>query len=153
PKRDASRNPFYQVLFSIGPPPVKAQDLGWELEQFGIDTGATKCDLYFALDENSDGMTGRFQYSSDLFDRLTIRRMVGHWLTLLESMVREPGARLCDLIVMSPAETRDLVDERNARARVIPDLTIHELIERQVKLAPDVVAVEAAGVHLTYREL
>ena len=90
PKRDASRNPFYQVMFSIGPPPPKTNDSGWDVEQLGIDTGAAKCDLYFALDECINGMTGRLHYSSDLFDQETVRRLAGHWLALLESVVREP---------------------------------------------------------------
>jgi amino acid adenylation domain-containing protein len=153
PKREASYNPFYQVLFSIDPPPQSDRHPGWELEQLGIDTGATKCDLFVALDECENGMTGRFHYSSDLFDQRTVRRMISHWLTLLESVVREPGARLRDLTVTTPAETRKLIHDWNDSARELPNLTIHELIERQVKLTPDAEAVEAAGVRLTYREM
>jgi amino acid adenylation domain-containing protein len=153
PKREASYNPFYQVIFSVDPPPQKRQHAGWELEQLGIDTGASKCDLFVALHECRNGMIGRFQYSSDLFDRRTVRRMTGHWLALLESVVAKPGAKLRDLTVMTPAEMRELTHGRNDTVREIPDLTIHELIERQVELTPDAIAVEAAGVCLSYREL
>ncbi|MGC2211361.1 MAG: amino acid adenylation domain-containing protein [Candidatus Korobacteraceae bacterium] len=153
PKRDASYNPFYQVLFSIDPPPHNAEHSRWELECLGTDTGASKCDLFVELNECGNGMSGRFHYSSDLFDRRTVRRMTGQWLALLESVVSEPGARLRKLTVMTPAETCELLHDRNDTARDLPPLTIHELIERQVELAPDAVAVEAAGVRLTYREL
>ncbi len=152
PKRDASYSPFYQVLFSLDPPPHKI-DSRWEWEPLGTDTGASKCDLFVALNERHNGMIGRFHYSSDLFDPSTVRRMTGHWLALLESVVSNPGARLRDLTVMTPAETCELLHDRNDTARDLPPLTIHELIERQVKLAPDALAVEAAGVRLTYGEL
>ena len=153
PKRSASRNPFYQVMFSIGPPPLKAQYPAWEVEQVGTDPGASKCDLYFMLDESLTGMVGRFNYSSDLFDQGTIRNMVGHWLTLVDSAVRDPGAKLSDLSIMSTAETRVLVHDRNDTAREIPAVTVHELIEKQVAASPESVAVEAGGVCLTYHEL
>ena len=152
PKRDASYSPFYQVLFSLDPPPHKI-DSRWEWEPLGTDTGASKCDLFVALNERHNGMIGRFHYSSDLFDPSTVRRMTGHWLALLESVVSDPGARLRDLTVMTPAESCELLHDRNDTARDLPPLTIHELIERQVKLAPDALAVEAAGVRLTYGEL
>jgi amino acid adenylation domain-containing protein len=153
PKRDASRNPFYQAIFSIGPSPQKDPHSGWEVEQLDIDTGASKCDLFFTLDECSGGMIGRFHFSSDLFDRQTMRRMTGHWLALVQSAVREPAARLCDLTMMTAGERSVLVVDRNDTQRDIPDLTIHQLIERQVERTPNAVAVEAAGVRLTYREL
>jgi amino acid adenylation domain-containing protein len=153
PKRDPSRNPFYQVIFSLSPAPPAAQPFGWDLEQIGIDTGATKSDLYFALDDCSNGMIGRLHYSSDLFEQRSVRRMVGHWLTLLESCAREPTARLCDLAVLTETERRELIDRGSGTAREIPRCAIHQLIERQASSTPNAIAVEAAGARLTYRQL
>jgi amino acid adenylation domain-containing protein len=153
PKRDPGRNPYYQVMFSLGPQPVQVADSGWELEQLGIDTGASKSDLYFALDDCVSGMVGRLHYSYDLFDPLAIRRMVGHWLTLLESTLVDPSSRLGDLALLTEAEKSQLLQQGRGPAREIPRLTIHELIEKQAALTPDAVAVEAAGTRRTYLQM
>ena len=68
PKRDGSRHPLFQVLFSIEPPAPKFPE-GWALTQMDVTVGAAKFDLYLELDQEPDCIIGRFLYASDLFDR------------------------------------------------------------------------------------
>ncbi len=116
-------------------------------------TGLTKLDLYLELDERPEGLIARFVYSSELFDATTIDRMVGHWLTLLQSAVKDPSSRLCDLQMLTPAEDRQLRNTWNETRRAIPETTVHRLIEDQARRSPNAIAVEAGAVRLTYGEV
>lgn len=96
PEPDPARHPLFQVMFVLGtllptPPP------GWKLTRMDIEFGATKFDLYVDLDETTDGITGRFMYSSDLFEAATVARMVEDWQTLLEDMAANPNQPISEL--------------------------------------------------------
>ena len=115
PKRELSAHPLFQVLFSVEPPaPVFAD--GWDLTQMDVTVGASKFDLYLELDERPEGMIGRFLYSTDLFDPQTIRRMIGHWRTILEAVVADPDCLLERLPLLTPDETRQLLTQWNDTA-------------------------------------
>lgn len=152
-KRESARRPFFQVSLSMQPPRVGTADPEWDLTQMDTETGFTKLDLYLEVDERPEGLKAKFIYSTDLFDAPTIVRMAGHWLTLLQSAMDAPGARLCDLAMLSTEEVGQLRDGWNQTHREIPDTTVHELIERQVARTPHSIAVEAGGTRLTYRQL
>ena len=115
PKRDGSRHPLFQVLFSIEPPAPKFPD-GWALTQMDVTVGAAKFDLYLELDQEPDCIIGRFLYASDLFDATTIRHMIGHWETLLQGMLRDPHCALAKLPLLTSAEQQE-IHERNQTTR------------------------------------
>ena len=152
PKRELSAHPLFQVLFSVEPPaPDFAQ--GWDLTQMDVTVGASKFDLYLELDERPEGMIGRFLYSTDLFDPQTIRRMIGHWRTILEAVVADPDCLLERLPLLTPDETRQLLTQWNDTAADVPRATIHQLFEDQAARSPHAAAVECDGKSLTYMEL
>jgi amino acid adenylation domain-containing protein len=152
PKRDSSRHPFFQVLFSMEPPATPV-DAPWELTQMDIATGASKVDLHLEIDEHKDRFIARFIYSTDVFEAPTIRRMVGHWLTLLEAAVAHPETLLRDLQLLTADESRWLRTASAGPQREIPPATVHGLIEAQCDRTPSRVAIEYEGQQVTYREL
>ncbi len=152
PPRDASHHPFFDVLFSMEPP-APALPEGWDLTQMEVTVGTAKFDLYLELDESPDGIIGRFIYSTDLFEAPTIRRMIGHWVRLLQSVVATPKARLMDLPMLTPEESRRLLIQWNATTQEVPSTTLPAWFEEQVRRAPDRIAVKFEKRSLTYREL
>ncbi|HEX6863359.1 MAG TPA: amino acid adenylation domain-containing protein, partial [Thermoanaerobaculia bacterium] len=103
--------------------------------------------------ETPDGaIEGEVEYATDLFDRATVRRMIGHLRVLLEGALASPDARLADLPLLTEAEKAELASW-NRTAVEYPDVCLHELIEAQVERTPDAVAVAFEGETLTYREL
>lgn len=152
PRRAGARHPLFQVLFSIEPPaPLFAE--GWALTQMDVTVGAAKFDLYLELDEQNERLIGRFLYSTDLFEPSTIRRMVGHWTTLLAGAVEAPQARLCDLPLLMPEERRDILIERNKTEQDYPRTVLHAWFEAQARRKPDAIAVECDGKAWCYGEL
>jgi natural product biosynthesis luciferase-like monooxygenase protein len=88
------------------------------------------------------------------FDDDAIRRMLGHFETLLEGMATHPDQRLCDLPLLTPAETRQvLVEWNDTRVEYSRHARIHELFEAQVGRTPDAIAVCFEERSLTYRDL
>jgi amino acid adenylation domain-containing protein len=153
PRRDVSRHPLFQVMFASERPAVALEsDPRWDLTRMDVSSGTSKADLYVGLDERPEGITGRFLYNTDIFDASTIRRMAGHWMTLLEGILKDPGAKLADLPLLTEEETQS-VARWNDTLRPVPHATITEIFEDRVAQNPRAVAVECNGEWLTYREL
>jgi condensation domain-containing protein len=91
-----SMPPLFQVMLTLEPPLPVLQS-GWTLTQMDIDTETSKYDLYLELDDRPQGLIGRFEYSTDLFDPQTIARMVEQWVSLLERIVTDPTQRVSEL--------------------------------------------------------
>jgi amino acid adenylation domain-containing protein len=167
PERSLSYSPLHQVLFSFHDAPMP--DLNFP----GMDTslrevlsnGSAKFDLNVIAIPRSeqrvgpsrtagaDGITLIWEYSTDLFDDTTMDRMVGHYRTLLESIVADPDRRLSGLPLLIETERHRLLVEWNDTTTKYPrDRCVHELFEEQVQRTPDAVAV-IGDERLTYREL
>jgi non-ribosomal peptide synthetase component F/acyl carrier protein len=153
PPRDLSRNPLFQVMFSLEPP-MPDVDPAWRLTQMDVDSGATKYDLYLELDERREGVLARFHYSTDLFDEATIVRMAEHWMTLLEGAASNSGLRVSELPLMRKSERHQLLVEWNDTQSEYPrDKCIHELFDAQCEHTSDAVAVRMGTEFLTFRRL
>jgi amino acid adenylation domain-containing protein len=152
-ERGTGSHPLFRVAFVLEPtaPAVAA---GWNLNQLDVDSGIAKWDLVMHLEERSEGLIGRVQYSTDLFDAPTITRLIEHFQIILAGIVAAPEQRIADLPIMSAAERQLLLGEWNATATDYPDeQCIHTLIEAQAARSPDAVAVAFGNRQITYREL
>jgi len=58
---------------------------------------------------------GSVRYSTDLFDLSTIERMIGHYETLLRSIVGDAEARLNSLEMLTEQEHRQKVEHKEER--------------------------------------
>src|SRR4028119_2465851 len=102
PERNLSHHPLFQVAFSLQNTPIEALELpGLMLSQLEFDSPSAKFDLEFHLWESPESFKGQVIYSTDLFDDTTITRMLGHFQTLLESIIANPEQRLCDLSLLT----------------------------------------------------
>ena len=150
--RDLSRNPFFQVMFSLEPPMPEVNS-AWRLTQMDVDSGASKYDLYLELDERREEVLARFHYSTDLFDLATIERMAGHWMTLLEAATENPTFRISELPLLIQSERQQLGEWNDTRSQYPRDRRIHELFTEQCERTPDSVAILCEEQSLTYRQL
>src|SRR4029077_14677768 len=83
-----------------------------------------------------------------------IERMVGHYQTLLEGIVRQPLQQISQLALLRPGEHHQLIDEWNATQSEYPaDQCIQQLFVPQVERTPESPAVSFGGEELSYREL
>ena len=155
PDRELSRNPLFQISFSLQNTPVAALELpGIAFRAIDFDAGTAKLDLECNLWEDAGSIQGQFVYSTDLFDRATIARMAGHFQTLLEAIVANPKQRISDLALLTAPEYQQLLIDWNDTQRDYPqNQCFHQLFEERVGRSPDAVAAVFENQQLTYRQL
>lgn len=155
PERDLGRNPLYQVSFALqNQSPGELEMEGVRVESIELTTASAKFDLSLALTPMGNAMEGVLEYSTDLFDEATIRRMSGNFQTLVAGIVADPSQSIMQLPLLSEAERHQQLVQWNDTAVGRPtDLCLHELFQAQVARTPDAVAVEFLGQRLSYREL
>ena len=155
PKRDLSRNPLYQVSLQVYQHATGGYgDKKLLKDRVHVDKGTASIDLAFDVFEVPEGLVARIEYSTELFDKSTVERMVGHFQTLLQGMSGNLDTTVAELPMLSAAERRQLLETWNQTRSDYPrDACIHQLFEAQAQRTPDAIAVESAEGRLTYREL
>jgi len=155
PERDMSYNPLFQVMFALQNIPQRPWELpGLKVTPLDVDAGTAKFDLTLEVVERTEGISGCFEYNTDLFDTETIERMAAHFTRLLEGVVADPDARISSLPILTEAEQHHVLVAWNATGAEYPrERCVHELIEAQVERVPAKTAVAFEGEALTYREL
>ena len=105
PERTLSHHSIAQVVFVLQNAPMHHIRLT-ELSLTPLDIARTtaKFDLTFNLSETDRGLLGSLEYSADLFEPLTIRRMLTHFVNLLRSVAAQPDNRLDALEFLSEDE-------------------------------------------------
>ncbi len=152
-KQEPGQNSLFQVLFSMAPA-VSLSQSGWEVAKLAVHTGTAKVDLELELWDEPTCMEARFTYNADLFGAATIRRMVGHYQTLLRGIAANPGQSHSLFSLLSDAERDQLLIEwNNTQAQYRKDHCIHQLFELQVDRTPHDAAVVFENESLTYGEL
>ncbi len=150
--RRLGQNPLFQVMFLLDPP-MPTLDSGWNIDYMDVENNTAMSDLTLELYEGSEGLSGLFEYSTDLFDAATIERMAGNYCTLLESIVANPDQNIFDLQIVTAAEQQQLQQWDNTEFDYPEDLCLHQLFEMQVSQTPDAIAVTFENEQLTYQQL
>jgi len=155
PERSLSYSPLFQVMFALeNATPASFEVAGVTWQALEIASAASKVDLALSLRASQQGLSGFFEYNTDLFEAATIKRMVGHWRTLLEGIVANPDQSIATLPLLAEAERQQILVDWNATAGLYPaDQCFHQLFEAQAARTPDAVAVVCADQQLTYRQL
>jgi amino acid adenylation domain-containing protein len=153
PERDLGRNPVFQVALQLLYTEETAFP-GLDVRQTELTGGAAKFDLNFFIERRGGRLSVACEYAADLFEATTIQRLLDQFELLLAGAITEPGRRIGDLPLLSPAERHHLLAEANDVPRDWPrEATIHGLFEEAAARTPDAVAVAFEGRRLTYREL
>jgi hypothetical protein len=154
-QRDQSRHPLFQVMFILqNTPDEKLQLNEMTAEYLQVGAGTTKFDLTLEMSETSNGLEGRIEYATDLFEASTIDRFIGHFQTLLSGVIDQPETHLSELPLLTELERHQLLVEWNDTCSDYPkDKCIHQLFEEQVARSPEAVAVAYEDQQLTYQQL
>ncbi|MBV2151247.1 non-ribosomal peptide synthase/polyketide synthase, partial [Kitasatospora sp. SUK 42] len=160
PSRSLARQPLFQVLLALQNVPRTEFALsGLRSEILLVRTPTAMFDLGFHLLERggtggpAEGVVGRVEYSTDLFDHATVETLVARWLRLLAAVVAEPDRPLSRIDVLTAEERHELLVARNDTARPVSAEGLPALFEARVRATPEAPAVVFEDVSLTYREL
>ncbi|MDQ1024653.1 amino acid adenylation domain-containing protein [Streptomyces umbrinus] len=156
PERDLSRIPLVNYTFSFDEASSESWDLpGLTINPVKVTSEIAKFDLSVFLGEDDRGVFyGDVLYSTELFDKATVRNLADQYVRVLEGVAADPDLPISQIDVLGTAERELLLGAWNDTAVVFADeLTVHELVERQVARVPGAVAVVCGESQLTYREL
>ena len=154
PPRDPSRTPFFQALFNVRNTPMRPPQFGGlTVEPLTFDRRSAQFDVSIEIDPIWS-KTVLLDYNTDVFDGDRMRRMLGHYLTLLDAVLAAPHRRISELEMLTAEELAVLdADEHAADVDYDRDALVHELVAAPALHEPDAVAVSHAGRSLTYGEL
>ncbi|AUB41610.1 Acyl carrier protein [Nostoc flagelliforme CCNUN1] len=155
PERDLSHNPLFQVMFVLQNVAIATPKLSDVSLTFAEgDNGSAKFDLTLFMEDREQGLVATLEYNTHLFNTDTIHRMLGHFQTLLESIVSKLDTKIAELSLLTEVERHQLLIEWNDTKRDYPQKQcIHQLFEQQVEHTPDAIALIFGNQKLTYREL
>jgi non-ribosomal peptide synthetase component F len=140
-ERDPSRAPLFQVMFGLFNAPVPNIRLhGLALEQFDFEIKIAKFDLTVTLQETGNGLTGVWEYNTDLFEQATIRNLAANYRSLLAHVAGSPSEPIEALM----AFLKRVEDERQALNE--QDLKVARMRKfREVKRRTDGLASSEIG--------
>jgi amino acid adenylation domain-containing protein len=156
PKRDSSLNPFFRVMFTYYTAPEHIFRLpGLKAEEMPVPVKTVKFDLTASFAETGDDMHCSFTYNTELFEREYIRRMTGHFMTLLDAiLVHDPETPAANLPMLTGSELELLTVTWNRTGSNYPrHLCIHRLFEAAAFRAPNEIALIFEDMKLSYGEL
>ncbi len=154
-KRDASRNPLFDVMFvyqNNGYPTIDFEKA--QVEYFIPDNNISKFDLTLEVIPTKDEFSLRFEYCTKLFDENFIKRFSTHYTNILKIILENSTIKIADIDMLSTAEKNQILHDFNDTYMNYPhNKTITDLFEEQVKKAPHNIAVIFEDKKLTYHEL
>jgi amino acid adenylation domain-containing protein len=152
--RDPGRLPLVEVQFNLEKMGTGLHFPGLDVE---VDSGPksfANFDLFLNIREGSNGLSLDCDYNSEIFDGETIGRWLGHYETLLAAAVADMDCPVSRLPLLTDAERRLLLVERNKTESEYPHgKCIHQLFAEQVAKTPKAVAAVFENQSLTYAEL
>ncbi|MFD4573531.1 amino acid adenylation domain-containing protein [Streptomyces sp. NPDC058417] len=160
PGRSLARHPLFQTLLALHNNARPDLELPGLTVEFGAAaTGGARFDLAFDLAEDLDGagapagLTGRLEYSTDLFTEDTARRLADRFAHLLDTLTARPDQPIGTLSALLPGERATLLDDWN-QAPAHPWTTPpHRWFEQRAADHPDRTALVAEDRTLSYGEL
>ncbi len=155
PHRDLGKNPLFQALFQFFiPPDEKSGGAGMDVATVPIDRGAAILDLAYHMWDTPQGIHGRIEFSTELFDASTIERQFDHFVRLVAQVLAHPDRPLSELDVVSTAERAQLLtawqgpEQAHRRNSSIPAL----FAERSAAM-PGAIALITGTEEVTYADL
>ncbi|MCQ4206652.1 amino acid adenylation domain-containing protein [Streptomyces longispororuber] len=156
PERDTSRNPLFQVSFTLQNATAGSGEAGGlRVVAEPVGQGTARFDLAVQVTEvPGEGLDLWAEYATDLFDADRIERLLAQYAAVLDQVCADPTVPLSGLDLLG-SERRALAlrhstgpDAPGARGRLL-----HQLFEARAAADPDAPACLFEGTTVSYGEL
>lgn len=149
---EGNRNPLYDVIFNfISLDEVKDSSSINEVCRIPIPQSYSKFDLSLIITQRKGQYTFQFEYSTELFEKQTIQRMVAHYRNLLTELTEKVDQPIGELRMLSEGEIGQVLGVETMVGRE-EERTVIDYFMEQVEKHPDKVAV-IGTYSITYKEL
>lgn len=154
-KRDASRNPLFDAMFSFSQEDnPSSADGALTTSCFDAERVSAHFDVDLEARRDARGLELLFEYATSLFTEQTISRLGQHFVNILETITEDPAVRLCDIAISSLEERQQvLVAFNENRLDCSANITYHEMFMQTALKFPANKALVFKNDAYTYREL
>jgi pristinamycin I synthase-3/4 len=160
PTRSPGRHPLFQVILAFddtGEIPLQMPGLSVRPEPVGQRQAKFDLTLFVAeryREGRPDGIEGRVEYSTELFDPLTISTLVERLVRLLTAVAADPALRPARADIFAAGERdRILASSGTTNSPGVPGGSLAALFEARVRVRPGAAAVAAGTESLTYAQV
>jgi amino acid adenylation domain-containing protein len=157
PERNLSYSPLFQVMLNWRDRDQLLPFIGLDgltIDSLMASAGTSQFDLLLFATDSGDEIWLELEYNTDIFNEDRMQRLLGHYQTLLESVVGNPSTAIDHLPLLTASERDQLIYAWNHTNADFPaDLCVHQLFEEQVDKTPAATAISFAGTELSYHEL
>ncbi|MEH2284580.1 MAG: amino acid adenylation domain-containing protein [Nostoc sp.] len=153
-ERSLSHHPLFQVAFGLQNETQQQLEInGLTITRFTWENTTTLFDLSLIFRETPQGLTGEWEYASDLFATKTIQRMAEHFAVLIKGIVDNPQQTINTLPLIAEDERQQLQNWNQTQTDYPLNQTLVELFETQVAKNPNNLALVFESQSLTYQQL
>ena len=137
PRRDAGRNPLFQINFTHQRDFVKPVSFGdAKLTAIPSRSPGAIFDLHFFMVERADGWRASCDFARDLFDRETAERLLRHFEVFLDAAAGSPNVPLSRLPILTGPEKSAIAQWSGAAIPYPSDRSLGELFLDQAARQP-----------------
>ncbi len=154
-KRDLSRNPLFDVMFSMHNVDNNEISIGeLEIKPYNAENKISKFDMTLTAVESEDNIVFNLNYCTSLYSKKTIEKLIKHFTNILEGISNNINQEISEIDMLTKEEKHQIINEfNNTKAEYPKHKTIHELFEEQAQSTPDSIAVIYEDKKLTYNSL
>jgi len=150
-ERDDSRSALFQALLVLlNTPSISANVEGLQISPVVVESGAADHDLVLTLAPQGDGYQGALHYNGSLWDGATMRRLLGHYLELLEAVTRNPDLRLDHVRLCGGEDERQIAAWNQTSRAFAGEEPVHRSFERRAAETPEATALRSEGRNVSY---
>jgi alpha-ketoglutarate-dependent taurine dioxygenase len=125
PERNLDRTPLFQVTFGLQNAPTQSLKLtDVNLSLLSFEQEVAHYDLSVWMFETAQGLSSVWTYRADLFQAGMIAQMQKHFVSSLQSIVRQPEARLDAFDVLTDSEK----EEQSIKKRKLKEQVLKKFI-------------------------
>lgn len=140
--QDTSRNPIFQVLFSVqdfAPEKLIKNNLFMGCNE-GLVLNSAKYDLSVLVENGGIN----FNYCTDIYSEYTIQSMIDSYSNLIEQVIEDENREIKNIQLTGKSSI--------GVKRYYPAKTVVDIFLDQVRKTPDLIAIEYQGKKITYSE-
>lgn len=156
-RRDTSRNPLFDVVFNLQEEKPVKFDMGDAViseEDMSHLYNISKFDMTVNVRDRGDYYCIAWEYCSDLFQDITIRRMMKIYIGILNQIVEKDDIRVADISICNEENRRLILNSFNKNKDVpLPFRNIGEAFDKSVSANHNKMAICFKNHILSYGEL
>jgi microcystin synthetase protein McyB/microcystin synthetase protein McyC len=151
---DPSSNPLFQVMFAFQEKTVEGISPSRIIyKTTEIPNNSSKLDIFLEVQDKTDGLLLKFNYSTSLFKRNKIERFAGDFVKIVNLFQKEPDAPVKSLSLITPTEINLIKQWNNTTFEHSENLVIYDLFTNAFKRHQNKVAVRTPSEDYSYKQL